>query len=249
MIRYHGLPITPNEAAMSVCKLFGHAFVSYSCLDQLDVALQWCRGIGIDNGAFSAWQKSRSFDFDGFMHFAKHHYRHPSVNMIIAPDIIDGTEDENNEMLYRAMGIIPLAPWVPVWHMHESLERLHNLCSGFRAVAIGSSGQYAELQTDIWWQRITEAMKYCCDSEGYPLCDLHGLRQMDPTIFSHVPYASVDSTGVGQNIGIDKKWPGPYAPKSKWVRAVVLADRSESHACATRWTGSRGVEKNMELFG
>jgi len=249
MIRYHGLPITPNEAAMMVCKIFGHAFVSYAHQDQLDIALQWCRGIGLDNGAFSAWRKSSEFDFDGFMAWAQYYYRHPAISMIVAPDVIDGTEGDNDELLSAAIGMLPAAPWVPVWHMHESLGRLNSLCQKFRAVAIGSSGEFAELRTRIWWERMTEAMQVACDAEGYPRCNLHGLRQMDPTIFSHVPYSTVDSTQAGQNVGIDKKWSGPYAPKSKWVRAVVLADRSESHASATRWTGSAGVQKNEELFG
>lgn len=249
MIRYHGLPVTPNEAAMSLCKIYGHAFLSYAHQDQLDIALQWCRGVGLDNGAYSAWRKSQDFDVDGFLQWAKFYHRHPAIRMIVAPDVIDGSEAENDALLAYAVQVIPSAEWTPVWHMHESLGRLAELCSKYSSVAIGSSGQYAELQTRRWWERMTEAMTVACDSDGYPLTKLHGLRMMDPTIFSHIPFASVDSTGVGQNIGIDKKWSGPYAPNSKWVRAVVLADRSESHASATRWTGSAGVQKNQELFG
>jgi hypothetical protein len=248
MIRYHGLPITPNNAAMWIAKCFGSVMVSYAHPDQMDIALQWGKNIALDNGAFSAWESGKKYDFQGFWLWASHYYRHPAIRMIVAPDVIDGTEAENDELLKEAMRRLPKAPWIPVWHMHESLDRLLRLLE-YDRIAIGSSGEYADLQTRCWWQRITEAMGTCCDAEGYPLRPLHGLRQMDPTIFSHIPYASVDSTGIGHNVGIDKKWPGPYAPKSKWVRAIVLADRAETHASATRWSGSAGVSKNLELFG
>jgi hypothetical protein len=82
-----------------------------------------------------------------------------------------------------------------------------------------------------------------------PKARLHGLRQMDPTIFSHIPYASVDSTMVARNIGIDSAWRGPYQPPSKEVRALVLRQRIELHASAARWAGSAGVQPNLEMLG
>jgi hypothetical protein len=61
------------------------------------------------------------------------------------PDVIDGTEEENDR----------LSSWLfnhnrdvwrrcaPVWHMHESIDRLKYQCLARERVCIGSSGQYA----------------------------------------------------------------------------------------------------------
>jgi hypothetical protein len=73
-------------------------------------------------------------------------------------------------------------------------------------------------------------MDAICDEEGRPTCKLHGLRMLDPTIFSQLPFASADSTNVAQNIGIDQKWRHAYAPVTKAARALVMADRIEHHA-------------------
>ena len=82
-----------------------------------------------------------------------------------------------------------------------------------------------------------------------PVARLHGLRMMDPTIFSHIPFTSVDSSGVARNVGMDVKWSKGYASGlSKEARALVLADRMENHAAATRWAGWH-QQPNLELLG
>ena len=92
-------------------------------------------------------------------------------------------------------------------------------------------------------------MAVACDSRGRPKTKLHGLRQMDPTIFAHIPYASVDSTVVARNVSLDKRWTGSYQPLTDQTRAIVLRERVELHASAARWNGSCGVQKNLELYG
>ena len=92
-------------------------------------------------------------------------------------------------------------------------------------------------------------MEVACDADGMPLCKLHGLRMLDTRIFSHLPLASADSVNVSRNVGFDQRWNGPYAPRSKAMRALIMMDRIEGHACAARWCGSNGVQHNMELLG
>lgn len=97
---------------------------------------------------------------------------------------------------------------------------------------------------------MAELMEVLCTGDGLPRCKLHGLRMLDPVLFSHLPLASADSCNVARNIGIDQAWTGPYVPRSRWVRALVLMDRIESHASARRWSrSSAGVQQNMELIG
>ena len=94
-----------------------------------------------------------------------------------------------------------------------------------------------------------KAMRVACDENGIPRAKLHVLRMLDPTIFSQLPLSSADSTNVARNIGIDQRWTGPYVPQSKETRALVLIDRIEHHASAKRYTGSMGMQMNLELIG
>ncbi len=87
---------------------------------------------------------------------------------------------------------------------------------------------FAQIGTDRWWRRMHEAMRVICDDAGHPRCRLHGLRMLDPRIFSKFPLASAYSTKIGRNIGIDQAWHGPYAPPTKESRVQVMRARVES---------------------
>jgi hypothetical protein len=247
VIHYHGLPITPTADMLRALR-GRHALVSFEKPQQLEEAAEICQSIVLDNGAFSAWRSGKAHDFDGYQAWAKLWLRHPSVDWCVIPDVIDGTEDMNDALL--DVWHLPLAVSVPVYHLHESLDRLDRLVSRFPRVALGSSGQYAQPGGADWWARIAEVMEVACDADGFPRCKLHGLRMLDPVLFSHLPLASADSCNVARNIGIDQKWEGPYVPRSKWARALIVMDRVEMHASARRWCGSSsGVQQNMELLG
>jgi hypothetical protein len=93
-------------------------------------------------------------------------------------------------------------------------------------------------------------MDVACFPDGQPRGKLHGLRMLDPVLFSHLQLSSADSCNVARNIGIDQKWEGSYVPRSKWARALIIMDRIESHASAHRWSSeSAGVQHNLELLG
>jgi hypothetical protein len=62
---------------------------------------------------------------------------------------------------------------------------------------------------------------------------------------SRLPLASADSTNIGQNVGIDSAWRGPYTPASKDMRALVMRTRIESHQAMTLW--NRAAEQGALL--
>jgi hypothetical protein len=250
VIHYHGGPVTPHTAALALWKR-RHAMVSFHNPRQVELAAEVCQSFTLDNGAFSLWRTGREMDVEGYAAWVAKWRRHPGFDFAVIPDVIDGTEQENDVMVARwwnAGG--SLTQDVPVWHLHESFDRLIRLAYSYPRVALGSSGAYSEPGADEWWQRMGEAMDAVCDENGMPPCKLHGLRMLNPTIFSQLPLASADSTNVARNIGIDMKWDaGPYVPRSKEVRALVLADRIEHHCSAARWVRTFGTQMNMELIG
>jgi hypothetical protein len=245
MIHYHGLPITPATVAAKAVDA-GHAFVSFAHADQLSVAIEVCQSFAIDNGAFSAWRSGKPIeDWTAFYDWALNLKKVPSCDFAVIPDVIDGTEDDNDALLRDC----PLPIWfgAPVWHMHESLERLEQLANNYIRVCIGSSGEFATVGTQAWWSKIGQAMRVLCDDLGRPMCKLHGLRMLDPAIFTKLPFASADSTNIGRNVGIDNNWKtGNYLPPTKEMRASVMRSRIESHNAPAVW-GFYQVEQGFLL--
>jgi hypothetical protein len=174
---------------------------------------------------------------------------HPAFDWCLIPDIVDGDEEENKRLVYDWHSNGPVSVGVPVWHLNESLDYLLMLMDDFPRVALGSSGQYVNIGTQLWWNRMAEAMEILCFPDGRPKVKIHGLRQMDPAVFSVVPYSSVDSTNVARNIGLDCRWTGSYVPKRKETRAMLLRDNIEHHAASARWPGIGGIQRNLEIFG
>lgn len=237
MIHYHGTPITPNSAAAKV--LSGrHAFVSFARPDQLEIAIEVCQTFAVDNGAFSAWKGGEPItDWSRYYAWVADLHRLPLFDFAVIPDVIDGDEQANDELVEQWPWRSPKDSWIgaPVWHMHESIERLRRLAFAWPRVCIGSSGDFATVASPAWWNRITEAMNAICDRDGRPVTKLHGLRMLNPEVFRHLPFASADSTNIAQNINIDSAWRGTYQPPDKEWRALVMASRIESSNAPCRW--------------
>lgn len=246
MIPYHGTPITPDDAALAAIE-GGHAFVSFAHPQQLALAATVCQSFALDNGAFPAWKSGKPIkDWRPFYDWASACKRIPSCDFAVIPDVIDGDEAENDALVAEW----PLPRWfgAPVWHMHESMERLERLASAWPRICIGSSGDFAVIGTPAWWQRMAQAMRVLCNDDGEPLVRLHGLRMLNPEIFTKFPFSSVDSTNIGRNIGIDQAWRGTYSPPSKRARAAVMRARIESNNAPNRW-GFIVPEAHMALQG
>lgn len=233
MIHYHGLPITPETAA-AVALSGGHGFVSFADPRNLGLAASVCQSFALDNGAFTAWKQGKPIaDWTPFYEWAEQCKRIPACDFAVIPDVIDGSEAENDALLAEW----PLPKWfgAPVWHMHESMERLERLATAFPRVCLGSSGEFATIGTTAWWGRMAQCMRVLCNDAGEPLVKLHGLRMLNPDVFSRIPFASADSTNIGRNIGIDQAWRGTYNPPTKEARAQVMRSRIESVNAPARW--------------
>ncbi len=247
MIHYHGTPITPEAAAAQILTR-RHAMVSFAHPEQVELAAHACQSFVLDNGAFSAWRSGAPItEWTAFYEWVKDWRQHPGFDWFLIPDVIDGTESAND-------ALVSAAAWppygVPVWHLHESLERIERLIAwGFQRIAIGSSGMFSQISTPAWRRRMAEAMTVLCDSQGRPRIKLHGLRMLDPHVFACFPFASADSTNVARNIGLDGRWKGSYQPATKTGRGIVLADRIEAFNSPSLWRGPRyELESPPSLF-
>ena len=232
MIHYHGGRHSTWQVAVAIWQR-RHALVSFADPKYIAVAAEAAQSFVLDNGAFTAWRQGIAPDWNGYYGFVEEWRRHPGFDWAVIPDVIEGDERENNELL-RAWPF-PVHAGVPVWHLHESLERLEVLVGEYPRVAIGSSGEYAQIGTLRWWGRMNEAMERAC-KDGRPKCKLHGLRMLRPSVYRHLPLASADSAGVSRGVGTTN-WGGAYKAASDPVRATVLVEHFESAQAAALWTG------------
>ena len=236
MIHYHGSPITPETCAIR-CYSGRHAFISWPDHRQIKLAASICQSFALDNGAFYFWKKEDPMDDWGpFYEWAGEWLTHPACDWAVIPDVIGGTEAENDALLeqwpYR------MDQGVPVWHLNESVGRLIRLAKqGWPRIALGSAAEYDVRRPRACIDRLNKVLP-TISIKGRPKVKLHGLRMMNSRIVTQVPFSSVDSTNVARNIGIDKKWSGAYAPSTKEGRVDVLVERIEIHQAPSTVGGS-----------
>lgn len=231
MIPYYGTPITPDTCAIEALR-GGHGFVSFAAAQQIRLVAEVSRSFAIDNGAFIFWKKEQKADWPKFYDWLHPWLNHPRLDFIVIPDVIEGTEEENDRLLDEW----PHGSYLgsPVWHTNESFERLQRLARRYPRVCIGSSGAYDVSKISRYLRHVSKAIRLISNSQGQPITKIHLLRGLNPKIFTKLPASSADSTSIGRNIGLDSQWRGTYQPRSKTVRTRILVDRLNGHnsACA-----------------
>lgn len=254
MTHYHGTPCGGTRSEVARFLAGRHALVPWVRSEDIGTAAEVCQSFCLDNGAFTAWKSGKPIeDWSGYYDWVKLWYRHPGFDFAIIPDVIDGSEVDNENLIaewqkssFQKGHPKLVAAGVPVWHLHESLERLDRLVRLWPRVALGSSGQWATPGTDGWWRRMAEAMSVACDGEGRPRVKLHGLRMLDPAVFHRLPLASADSTNAVRNGNLVKRF-GMYCPPANGARQGIIADRIEAHNSAAIWERESPVLSLFDL--
>lgn len=235
MIHFHGTPITGDGSAAMRILRGRHALVPFARPDDLPIVMERCQSFVLDNSAFSHWKTGAGrVDFDGYRDWVRGIYQHPGFEWCLIPDAIDGDVEENSKLVRDWVRCGERFKGVPVWHLHEPLEYLEWLVQNFQTVALGSSGQWRTPGTAAWWQRMEEARPVICDAQNRPRCKLHGLRMLNPEIFTRIPLASADSTNAGVNSGAIARF-GMYPPPTAGQRAEVIAERIEVNNSPAVW--------------
>lgn len=226
MIHYHGGPITPETCAIRAWS-GRHAFVSWAHPVQVKLAAGVTQSFALDNGAFSLWKSGKAVDWEDYYRWAETWLSHPACDWAVIPDVIGGSEVENDELVEQ---------WphghrgVPVWHLNESVDRLVRLAASWPRIALGSAAEYDVSRPSKCIDRLASVLPAISTTGGAPLVKLHGLRMLNPVVFGAVPLASADSTNVARNIKFDSAWKGTYTPATKEGRVDVLVERIESHS-------------------
>jgi len=232
MTPYHGTPCGGSRQDAARFLRGRQALVPFPRHEDLGIVAEVCKSFVFDNGAFTAWNSGKPVDdWTPYYRWCEDWRRHPGFDWALIPDVIDGDEGDNDALL---------RDWprhvrgVPVWHLHESIERLVRLCNEWPTVALGSSGEWRSPGTNAWWQRMAVAMNAICDEQGRPVCRLHGLRMLDPAIFTRLPLSSADSTNAAVNSGSLDRF-GMYIAPTAAQRAATIADRIEVNNSAAVW--------------
>lgn len=192
-LHFHGTPITP----MSVLgKLAGRCFcVSFARPDDVERCHRIGQAVMLDNGAFTYWRKKRPTDWPGYYRWCERWLAFHTTWAVI-PDVIDGDVDDNDHRLIREWPFGERG--APVWHLHEPLDRLLELCNAWPRVCIGSSGEFAIVGSESWHRRMEAVFNALCPTSSAPPVWLHMLRGMALSDGPY-PFASLDSTDVAQN--------------------------------------------------
>lgn len=233
MIHYHGSPLSGTKQDALRFYQGRHALVSFARPDQIIEIAEVCSTFVLDNGAFSEWKKTGGkIDIPAYAEFVREWHKHPAFDWCLIPDKIDGSWEENRKMVFDWIGGRGhFFESVPVFHLHEPDELLEEYCRIFKRIALGSSDIYAQVGTGKWEHRMKEIMRVCCDSAGKPLVKLHGLRMLDPAVFSRFPFASADSCNAAVNSGSLDRF-GIYKHPDSAGRAGIIADRIERQQSA-----------------
>lgn len=170
-----------------------HFCVSYAAPNDVKRAHQYGQSVLLDNGAYSFWKTGKLTDWDGYYKWCDEWLDYPTTWAII-PDIIDGEIAEQRKLISQWPHGVRGAP---VWHLHESIDRLLDLLDAWPRVCFGSSGQYAQVLSVAWCRRVDEAWNAIVKRHSRTPW-VHMLRGMQCVKYEW-PFASTDSTDIGRN--------------------------------------------------
>lgn len=190
-MHYHGTPITPRSV---LHELAGRNFcVSFAEPRDVEVCHRIGQSVMLDNGAFTVWKQGGTVDWKAWSEWVQPwvDYR---TTWCVLPDVIGGSEEENDALLRFHLLV---QGGVPVWHLHESLNRLKLLVLRFGRVCFGSSGAYSVVGSETWRRRVSDAFDAIVEPSGR-VPWVHMLRGM-AMAGTEFPFASVDSTDIARN--------------------------------------------------
>lgn len=197
----HGTPLTP---AAHFAELSGRSFcVSFADPRDSERAIEFVGRDGmllLDNGAFSIWKSTKggAIDVAAYCSWASEIMARCPQAFGVFPDVIEGTETENLDLLHAVLdsgSLDPSRSYV-VWHLNESLELLAYYADRFPRIAFGSALEF-DVQTcrSAFHERATEALAVVrAGAADASVHMMRGLGNLDALDFD-----SADSVNVARN--------------------------------------------------
>jgi len=216
VIHYHGTPLTPRAKLYEMAGK--HFCVSFADPRDADVCLKIGQSVLWDNGAFSAYTRRVALVWRDYYEWLEPRLHHP--HFAVAPDVIDGSEEQQDRLLSEWPHPRELS--APVWHMAEPIERLLRLCQVWPKVCFGSSGEYWQVGSEKWERRADEAFNALVKRHTI-LPWVHMMRGLSLSD-GRWPFASADSVNVARNYKSNGREPEIMAreidgvqPNGGWV--------------------------------
>lgn len=213
MIHYHGTPITPHGMRLRMAGK--HFCVSFANPRDADWCLAHGQSVMWDNGAFT-FRKRGGLDPVAFAKWVEPRLGHP--HWAVIPDVIDGTEQEQRDLI--AGWPHPRGLSAPVWHMGLSIDWLLDLAGNWPRICFGSTQQFWEVGSDAWQRRADEAFN-AMERRGLRPW-VHMLRGL-ALAGDRWPFASADSVNVARNFKDTKTCP------------ERMARNIDARQCPVRW--------------
>lgn len=260
---FHALPITP-DATLRELKgmsfLVSHATTAKHQIGLVDGIAEEVR---LDCGAFSHYNALLSQGltadqideaqlaprrWDAYYEWCEQWCARPTTRAII-PDVINAPGQIQDALLKEW----PLPKWkgIPVYHIHLPTDRLLRLTDEYPLVAIGSSGEFWEIGSDLWHARMGQLFDEISAVHGNYTPPLHGLRMMEACEKYDYPLADADSSNVGQNHHRGRRKDHPDQgylmdlERHPARTALEMARRINGYQCPARW---RAPERTKELI-
>jgi hypothetical protein len=225
VIHYHGTPISPVARLYELAG--AHFCVSYMAPKDVKRCHEIGQSVMLDNGAFSVWKRGATPDWHGYYKWSDQWLDCPTTWAII-PDIVEADEGAQDALIEE---------WPhgfqgsPVWHLHESCDRLLRLIDHWPRVCMGSSAQYSVPLSDPWRRRMDEAWNAIA-AKNARTPYIHMLRGMACS-GERWPFASVDSTDIARNHNRPQNTPR------------AMRDRWDAVQCPINWSPA---PQQMELI-
>jgi hypothetical protein len=176
-----------------------HFCVPFPSDQDLKTCLEIGQSLMLDNGAFSAFTRGLPLDVAGFYKWLEPILAPP--HFAIVPDAINGSlEDQYKFLSTWPRQTFGYANCAPVFHLHMPLSHLSFLCNAYPKVCLGSSGEFWEIGSAAWCERMNVIFNFLAKRRVMPW--IHGLRMLGQHS-GPWPMASADSTNVAQNFKRD----------------------------------------------
>jgi hypothetical protein len=190
LIHYHGTPITPRHKLLEMQGR--HFCVSFARPDDLNIVLKIGQSLMLDNGAFTAFTKGKSLNTDKYIAWCEEYLATP--HWAVIPDVIGGSEGQQRANL-KAWPF-PNYLSAPVWHLNLSIDYLLELADNYERICLGSAGEFWQLGTRKWEQRMDQAFEALSKRRHLPW--IHGMRMLAQAD-KRWPLASADSSNIARH--------------------------------------------------